>query len=169
MDEFDKTTVDGIVKHILLKVVVVHIIQRLGMLYFLDFAQLLADGVQSVVLIGVPGPLLICLQIVDETDMGRSWSLSLRTGHNPGRRCNRRINFQLLSPVVKIFPVIVLEVPSSHHRHLRYEDREEEIEEVIFSLEILEYELEMSVHLGEMFIYSLLDALLLFLVKVLTS
>ena len=51
------------------KVVVEHVIQRLCMLYFLDFAQLLTNGVQSVILIGIPGPLLICFQIVDETDM----------------------------------------------------------------------------------------------------
>ena len=56
-----------------------------------------------------------------------------------------------------------------YNKDLGYLIPEEEIEKVIFSLEILEHELEMSVHLGEMFIYSLLNALLLFLVKVLTS
>ena len=71
MDEFDQTAVNGIIEDILLKVVVKHVIQGLGVLDLLNLTQLLTDGVQSVILIGVPGPFLICLQVVDETDMGR--------------------------------------------------------------------------------------------------
>ena len=166
MNQFHKTAVYCIIINIFLKIIMEHVIKWFWVWYFPDTTQFFTYGVQFIILVGVPCPFLICLEVVHQTYMCRSVCLS---SQDMCRWCHSRIYTELLCSVEHILPVIVFKVPPRHHCHFGNQVFEKEEQEIVFWLEVSEYKFKMSIYLWEVFIYLCLNTVYLFLCEIIAS